>query len=74
MSVRCKIIPESRKVVIAGEKGAVNGACEAMKNAGAKRALVLPVSVPSHCSLMTSAAQEFADSEEDINAKNKNLI
>ena len=55
------------QVVIAGEKEAVNGACEAMKNAGAKRALVLPVSVPSHCSLMTDAAQEFAESVDMVN-------
>ncbi len=57
------------QVVIAGEKETVNGACEAMKNAGAKRALVLPVSVPSHCSLMTDAAQEFAESVDMVNFK-----
>ena len=55
------------QVVIAGEKKAVNSACEMMKNAGAKRALLLPVSVPSHCSLMTSAAQEFSDFVDAIN-------
>jgi len=61
------------QVVIAGEKEAVNGACEAMKNAGAKRALVLPVSVPSHCSLMTDAAQEFAKSVDMVNLKIGNV-
>ena len=61
------------QVVIAGEKEAVNGACEAMKNAGAKRALVLPVSVPSHCSLMTEAAQEFAKSVDVVNFKIGNV-
>ena len=61
------------QVVIAGEKEAVNGACEAMKNAGAKRALVLPVSVPSHCSLMTEAAQEFAKSVDMVNFKIGNV-
>ena len=55
------------QVVIAGEKETVNSACEAMKNAGARRALVLPVSVPSHCSLMTDAAQEFAESVDMVN-------
>jgi len=55
------------QVVIAGEKNAVKSACKAMKNAGAKRALVLPVSVPSHCSLMVSAANKFADSVDMIN-------
>ena len=55
------------QVVIAGEKETVNNACEAMKNAGARRALVLPVSVPSHCSLMTDAAQEFSESVDMVN-------
>lgn len=47
------------QVVIAGNKEAVDATCEAMKAAGAKRAVVLPVSVPSHCSLMDEAAAEF---------------
>lgn len=48
------------QVVIAGNRAAVNGVCEQMKAAGAKRAVVLAVSVPSHCSLMCDAAKEFA--------------
>jgi len=55
------------QVVIAGEKEAVIKACDEMKEAGAKRALVLPVSVPSHCSLMTDAAEEFKTSVDTIN-------
>lgn len=47
------------QVVIAGDAAAVNQAIEAAKSAGAKRALPLPVSVPSHCSLMTGAAEKF---------------
>ncbi len=47
------------QVVIAGNKEAVDATCEAMKAAGAKRAVILPVSVPSHCSLMDDAAVEF---------------
>ncbi|MDC0904306.1 ACP S-malonyltransferase [Candidatus Thioglobus sp.] len=47
------------QVVIAGNKAAVDATCEAMKTVGAKRAVVLPVSVPSHCSLMDDAAAEF---------------
>jgi len=50
----------SGQVVIAGNKAAVDTTCEAMKVAGAKRAVLLPVSVPSHCSLMNDAAQEFS--------------
>ena len=57
------------QVVIAGENEAVNKACESMKEAGAKRALVLPVSVPSHCSLMNNAAQEFSYSVDAVNFK-----
>ena len=55
------------QVVIAGENEAVNKACESMKKAGAKRALLLPVSVPSHCSLMNNAAQEFSYSVDEVN-------
>lgn len=44
------------QVVIAGHKAAVERANELCKAAGAKRALPLPVSVPSHCALMQSAA------------------
>ena len=55
------------QVVIAGVNEAVNKACESMKKEGAKRALLLPVSVPSHCSLMNNAAQEFSYSVNAVN-------
>ncbi|CAM5327946.1 ACP S-malonyltransferase [Eoetvoesiella caeni] len=45
------------QVVIAGHKAAVDRACELAKQAGAKRALVLPVSAPFHASLLKPAAQ-----------------
>ncbi|ANR77775.1 malonyl CoA-acyl carrier protein transacylase [Kosakonia sacchari] len=48
------------QVVIAGHKEAVERAGAACKAAGAKRALPLPVSVPSHCALMKSAAEKLA--------------
>jgi [acyl-carrier-protein] S-malonyltransferase len=48
------------QVVIAGATDAVNAAMEALKEEGAKRALPLPVSVPSHSSLMKPAADELA--------------
>ena len=57
------------QVVIAGENEAVNKACELMKEAGAKHTLLLPVSVPSHCSLMNNAAQEFSYSVDAVNFK-----
>ncbi len=43
------------QVVIAGHAGAVTRAAEAAKAAGAKRAVMLPVSAPFHCSLMEPA-------------------
>jgi [acyl-carrier-protein] S-malonyltransferase len=55
------------QAVIAGEKRAVAYACELLKEAGAKRALVLPVSVPSHCSLMKDAAMSFKYSVDNVN-------
>jgi len=48
------------QVVIAGNKDAVERAGILCKEAGAKRALPLPVSVPSHCALMKPAADELA--------------
>lgn len=48
------------QVVIAGHKGAVDRACVLAKEAGAKRALPLQVSVPSHCALMKPAAERLA--------------
>lgn len=48
------------QVVIAGHKAAVDRACDNAKALGAKRAVVLAVSVPSHSSLMKAAADAFA--------------
>ena len=47
------------QVVVAGNKPAVERAMVAAKEAGAKRAVLLPVSVPSHCALMASAAEKL---------------
>ncbi|WP_036627376.1 ACP S-malonyltransferase [Pantoea sp. AS-PWVM4] len=55
------------QVVIAGNKEAVERAGAACKAAGAKRALPLPVSVPSHCALMKPAAEKLAVALEAIN-------
>lgn len=54
------------QVVIAGNKEAVERAGAACKAAGAKRALPLPVSVPSHCALMKPAADKLAVALQDI--------
>lgn len=49
------------QVVIAGNKAAVERGMEIAKAKGAKRALPLPVSVPSHCALMKPAAEKLAE-------------
>ncbi len=54
------------QVVIAGQKEAVERAAAACKNAGAKMAVALPVSVPSHCALMKPAADKLALALNDI--------
>ena len=54
------------QVVIAGQSAAVERAVAASKAAGAKRALVLPVSVPSHCALMRLAAERLAERLETL--------
>ena len=48
------------QVVIAGNAGAVNRAMELAKVAGAKRAVLLPVSAPFHCALMNPAQERLA--------------
>jgi [acyl-carrier-protein] S-malonyltransferase len=53
------------QVVIAGHASAVQRAIEACKAAGAKRAVLLPMSVPAHSSLMKSAAEGLADTLRD---------
>ena len=57
------------QVVIAGNKSAVERAAELCKQAGAKRALPLAVSVPSHCALMKPAADQLAVKLESITFK-----
>ena len=57
------------QVVIAGNAAAVERAMEAAKAAGAKRALLLPVSVPSHCSLMKPAAEKLAEALKSVNIR-----
>lgn len=54
------------QVVIAGSAAAVARAVALCKDAGAKRAVELPVSVPSHCALMKPAADKLADALEAI--------
>jgi [acyl-carrier-protein] S-malonyltransferase len=55
------------QVVIAGERNAVERAMELAKAKGAKRALPLPVSVPSHCALMKPAADKLVQYLVSVN-------
>ena len=67
---------DAAQTVIAGSKAAVDKACELLKAAGAKRALLLPVSAPFHSSLMKPAAEKLRERLEtlDIAAPQITLI
>lgn len=54
------------QVVIAGSKQAVDSAMAAATDAGASKVVPLPVSVPSHCSLMQGAAEQLAEKLADM--------
>lgn len=54
------------QVVIAGHTGAVDTAIEKLKEAGAKRAMPLPVSAPFHTQLMKPAGEKLAEAIADI--------
>jgi len=57
------------QVVIAGSVDAVNKAIELAKEQGAKRALLLPVSVPSHCALMKPAADKLTTAMAELSVQ-----
>lgn len=57
------------QVVIAGQANAVERAIEQCKAAGAKRAIALPVSVPSHCALMKPAAEQLSKDLDGLSWK-----
>ena len=58
---------DSGQVVVSGNRAAVDRALNLAKEAGAKRALLLPVSAPFHCSLMEPAADRMASALMEIN-------
>ncbi|MDE3020983.1 MAG: ACP S-malonyltransferase [Pseudomonadota bacterium] len=62
------------QVVIGGHREAVEFAMDLAKLKGAKRALLLPVSVPSHCSLLRSAAQRFSAELALVDFKKSEVI
>lgn len=59
--VSCANFNSPGQVVIAGDKDAVERACEGATEAGARRAIPLAVSVPSHCALMKPAADAMKE-------------
>jgi len=61
------------QIVISGEKAAVEKAMEIAKEKGAKRALPLAVSVPSHCKLMEEAGRKFEDVLKEIEIKDSQI-
>lgn len=62
------------QVVIAGHSAAIDRAMPAAKKLGAKRALKLPVSVPSHCALMRPAAEQLYHKIQTIEFSEPDVI
>ena len=58
-----------KQIVVSGHKSAVTRLIEIAKKSGAKRAILLPVSVPSHCALMKNAAEDFSALVDQIEFK-----
>ena len=61
------------QIVVSGEKKAVERAVELAKERGAKRAIMLPVSVPSHCALMASAGDLLKEELEKYKVGDLNV-
>jgi [acyl-carrier-protein] S-malonyltransferase len=61
------------QIVISGETEAVDKALESAKKAGAKKAVVLAVSVPSHCALMDSAGKKLAQEFSTISFSDSSI-
>lgn len=64
---------EPKQTVIAGEKLAIEKACEILKNKGAKRAIQLAVSGPFHSSLMKPAGEKLKEEAEKYDFKNAEI-
>lgn len=61
------------QVVFAGERGALEWLADQGKAHGAKKTIPLPVSVPSHCSLMKGAAEQLAAALAEIDIRSPNV-
>lgn len=65
-SVQAANFNDPGQTVISGSKATVDAACEQLKAAGAKRALILPVSAPFHSQLMHPAAEKLAEALKSV--------
>lgn len=61
------------QIVISGHKAAIEKACELAKEAGAKRALILPVSAPFHSQLMAPAAEAMKEALANVSMNSAKL-
>ena len=61
------------QVVVAGQKAAVERAIDAAKSRGAKRAMLIPMSAPSHCGLMKAASEMLREKLKDVAIDTPNL-
>ncbi|MEM9640849.1 MAG: ACP S-malonyltransferase [Pseudomonadota bacterium] len=57
---------DPKQIVVSGTRAAVERAVDEAKDAGAKRALLLPVSAPFHCALMAPAAEAMQDALAEV--------
>ncbi len=64
---------DPKQTVIAGARAAVDRACERLKAAGAKRALLLPVSAPFHSSLMRPAAEQLRERLKSVTIRTPSI-
>ena len=64
---------EPNQVVLSGHRTAIEKACVKAKSLGAKRAVLLPVSAPFHCSLMAPAQENMINLISDLNIEKPNV-
>lgn len=61
------------QIVVSGEVAAVEKCCEIAKEMGAKRAMMLPVSAPFHCSMLIGAGEKLAKELENVNVSDMKI-
>ena len=61
------------QLVVSGETAAVQQCCEEAKAKGAKRAMLMPVSAPFHCQMLTGAGEKLAKELENVTVSDMNI-